>query len=208
MDGLFTPRAARIDPRFELRIVGGTAVVVQKGEQWMESPPAAKAPTPAPPAGGAASSPAHPVGGGASSSGAKAPKSYAPSPHSLEERYALCRSVGEECIQEEELRALLKIKPNPVCYDGFEPSGRMHIAQGILKAILVNRLTVAVSAQTARGFCLGGAADVTLRLHRAASSSSGSRTGLHCECKGRAGGGREQSHPVPLAASTTKWAGT
>jgi hypothetical protein len=37
--------------------------------------------------------------------------------------------------------ALLKAKANPVCYDGFEPSGRMHIAQGILKAINVNRLT-------------------------------------------------------------------
>ncbi len=28
-----------------------------------------------------------------------------------------------------------------MCYDGFEPSGRMHIAQGILKAINVNKLT-------------------------------------------------------------------
>ena len=39
------------------------------------------------------------------------------------------RSVGEECIQEEELKTLLAKKPNPICYDGFEPSGRMHIAQ-------------------------------------------------------------------------------
>ena len=31
----------------------------------------------------------------------------------------------------------------PVCYDGFEPSGRMHIAQGLLRAINVNRLTKA-----------------------------------------------------------------
>ena len=44
-------------------------------------------------------------------------------------------------LQEEELLALLAKKPHPVCYDGFEPSGRMHIAQGILKAINVNRLT-------------------------------------------------------------------
>lgn len=47
----------------------------------------------------------------------------------LDEKYALCRSIGEECVQEEELRALLDKKPNPVAYDGFEPSGRMHIAQ-------------------------------------------------------------------------------
>lgn len=39
--------------------------------------------------------------------------------------------------------ALLKARANPVCYDGFEPSGRMHIAQGIYKAILVNKLTSA-----------------------------------------------------------------
>lgn len=46
-----------------------------------------------------------------------------------EEKYLLVRSIGEECIQEEELRNLLEKKPNPICYDGFEPSGRMHIAQ-------------------------------------------------------------------------------
>lgn len=28
----------------------------------------------------------------------------------------------------------------PICYDGFEPSGRMHIAQGLLRALNVNRL--------------------------------------------------------------------
>ncbi|XP_024017939.1 tyrosine--tRNA ligase 1, cytoplasmic isoform X2 [Morus notabilis] len=62
---------------------------------------------------------------------------------SLEERYQIVRSVGEECIQEDELRNLLAKKPEPVCYDGFEPSGRMHIAQGVLKTISVNKLTSA-----------------------------------------------------------------
>ena len=66
-----------------------------------------------------------------------------PSGLSLEERFALCRSVAEECINDEELRNLLKHKPHPIAYDGFEPSGRMHIAQGVMKAILVNRLTQA-----------------------------------------------------------------
>ena len=37
--------------------------------------------------------------------------------------------MAEECIQTDELRNLLDKKPNPVAYDGFEPSGRMHIAQ-------------------------------------------------------------------------------
>ena len=38
-------------------------------------------------------------------------------------------------------RKLLENNPHPVCYDGFEPSGRMHIAQGVQKAINVNKLT-------------------------------------------------------------------
>lgn len=58
-----------------------------------------------------------------------------------EEKFALARSVGEECIQDEELLALFKAKQHPVAYDGFEPSGRMHIAQGVLRAINVNKLT-------------------------------------------------------------------
>lgn len=47
----------------------------------------------------------------------------------LEERVKLALSVGEECVQPDELRMLLAKKPNPIAYDGFEPSGRMHIAQ-------------------------------------------------------------------------------
>uniref|UniRef100_A0A0D6QRW4 tyrosine--tRNA ligase n=1 Tax=Araucaria cunninghamii TaxID=56994 RepID=A0A0D6QRW4_ARACU len=60
---------------------------------------------------------------------------------SVEEKFKLIRSVGEECIQESELMTLLQKKKEPVCYDGFEPSGRMHIAQGVMKAINVNKLT-------------------------------------------------------------------
>jgi hypothetical protein len=48
---------------------------------------------------------------------------------SLEERFQLCRSVAEECITDDELRNMLAKKPSIVAYDGFEPSGRMHIAQ-------------------------------------------------------------------------------
>jgi len=64
-----------------------------------------------------------------------------PSGLTLDERFKLCRSIGQECISEVELRALLDKHPKPIAYDGFEPSGRMHIAQGILKAINVNKLT-------------------------------------------------------------------
>jgi hypothetical protein len=50
---------------------------------------------------------------------------------SVEQRFEIIRSIGEECIQDDELRNLLANKPDIVCYDGFEPSGRMHIAQVI-----------------------------------------------------------------------------
>lgn len=70
------------------------------------------------------------------------PKPWWTPGYTLQERFELCRSVGEECIQADELRRLLANKPTaPVCYDGFEPSGRMHLAQGVLKAINVNKLT-------------------------------------------------------------------
>ena len=52
-------------------------------------------------------------------------------------------SVGEEVLVKEELLELLKNKQLFRCYDGFEPSGRMHIAQGILKAINVNKIVKA-----------------------------------------------------------------
>ena len=47
----------------------------------------------------------------------------------VEKKYNIVRSIGEECIQEDELKNLLSKKPTPICYDAFEPSGRMHIAQ-------------------------------------------------------------------------------
>jgi len=51
--------------------------------------------------------------------------------------------VGEEILDKSELESLFKNKSFPNCYDGFEPSGRMHIAQGVLRSINVNRLTQA-----------------------------------------------------------------
>ena len=58
-----------------------------------------------------------------------------------EKRLSLIKQVGEEIITEEDLLTLLKEKPHPIAYDGFEPSGRIHIAQGILRAININKLT-------------------------------------------------------------------
>ncbi|PWA94994.1 tyrosine--tRNA ligase [Artemisia annua] len=62
---------------------------------------------------------------------------------SPEEKFDLVICIGEECIQEEELRRLFEKNPHPICYDGFEPSGRMHIAQGVMKTMNVNKLTSA-----------------------------------------------------------------
>lgn len=61
----------------------------------------------------------------------------------LDRKVELVRSVGEECQTEPELRRLIDKKPGFVLYDGFEPSGRMHIAQGIYKTINVNKCTQA-----------------------------------------------------------------
>eukprot|EP01038_Epipyxis_sp_PR26KG_P006800 gene6800-9315_t len=70
-------------------------------------------------------------------------ENYYVSTLSVEERVQLALSVGEETITPEELSVLFTAKPNPIVYDGFEPSGRMHIAQGVLRAINVNKLTSA-----------------------------------------------------------------
>ena len=62
----------------------------------------------------------------------------------IETKLGLIKQVGEEIITEEELRQLLETKNHPIAYDGFEPSGvDIHIAQGILRAINVNKMTKA-----------------------------------------------------------------
>lgn len=60
---------------------------------------------------------------------------------SVAEKVAIAMSVGEETLTVEELTALYTAREHPIVYDGFEPSGRMHIAQGVLRAINVNKLT-------------------------------------------------------------------
>jgi len=58
----------------------------------------------------------------------------------IETRISLIKEVGEEIITEQELRELLETKKHPTAYDGFEPSGQLHIAQGIMRAINVNKM--------------------------------------------------------------------
>ncbi|KAJ8604351.1 hypothetical protein CTAYLR_002534 [Chrysophaeum taylorii] len=56
------------------------------------------------------------------------------------DRAGVLLSVGEECVNASEVGALLA-RPSFRLYDGFEPSGRMHIAQGVFKAQNVNKCT-------------------------------------------------------------------
>ena len=59
----------------------------------------------------------------------------------INKRIELIKEVGEEIITEEDLVKLLSEKKNPVAYDGFEPSGtNIHIAQGLMRAINVNKM--------------------------------------------------------------------
>ncbi|KAJ1269272.1 hypothetical protein BS78_07G198500 [Paspalum vaginatum] len=60
-----------------------------------------------------------------------------------EERFAVLRSIAEQCIYEDELRQVLNKKPHPTRYVWFEPSPMMDIEQGILKTIYVNKMVTA-----------------------------------------------------------------
>ena len=50
-------------------------------------------------------------------------------------------TIGERITERDELIDLLKYKEHITCYDGFEPSGRMHIAQGLIRTLNTNKLT-------------------------------------------------------------------
>lgn len=56
-----------------------------------------------------------------------------------QEKLDLIKQVGEEIITEEELLELLQSKKQLIAYDGFEPSGNPHIAQGLIRAININK---------------------------------------------------------------------
>jgi tyrosyl-tRNA synthetase len=60
---------------------------------------------------------------------------------SIDERIKRIASIGEEITTIHEIQQCLiaydKIGKRPICYDGFEPSGRIHIAQGLMKAYYI-----------------------------------------------------------------------
>ena len=62
----------------------------------------------------------------------------------IKSRLELIKQVGEEIVTEESPKELLEKKKVPIAYDGFEPSGtNIHIAQGLLRAININKMAKA-----------------------------------------------------------------
>ncbi|CAK84504.1 unnamed protein product (macronuclear) [Paramecium tetraurelia] len=51
----------------------------------------------------------------------------------MEDKIKLLEPIGEVLINKDDIINLLNTKTFPIFYDGFEPSGRMHIAQGLLR---------------------------------------------------------------------------
>ncbi|CAM0877429.1 unnamed protein product [Alopecurus aequalis] len=62
---------------------------------------------------------------------------------SLDERFAITRSIGLESTDEDDLRRLLDKKVAPVCYVWCDPSPCVHIAQGIMMVINVRKMVKA-----------------------------------------------------------------
>ncbi|KAH9256151.1 hypothetical protein BASA81_005939 [Batrachochytrium salamandrivorans] len=64
-----------------------------------------------------------------------------PTPEQVLECTTLVK-LGEECLEPSELQQLVQFRSGAIrFYDGFEPSGRMHIAQGVFKSLNVNTCT-------------------------------------------------------------------
>ncbi|PIZ47295.1 tyrosine--tRNA ligase [candidate division WWE3 bacterium CG_4_9_14_3_um_filter_41_6] len=55
-------------------------------------------------------------------------------------RLELIKQVGEEITTEEELKVLLNSDQELVAYDGFEPSGKIHLPQGLMRAVNINKM--------------------------------------------------------------------
>ena len=61
---------------------------------------------------------------------------------SIEEKIKIIKSIGEEIIGTDESLLKLLTANNPIIvYDGFEPSNRIHIAQGLMRAHNTNKFT-------------------------------------------------------------------
>lgn len=59
------------------------------------------------------------------------------------QRQALIEEVGEEIVTDGDLSTLIASGNPMIAYDGFEPSGRIHLPQGLLRAININKMITA-----------------------------------------------------------------
>ena len=57
-----------------------------------------------------------------------------------QEKLNLIKQVGEEIIGLDEIEAKLENNETLIAYDGFEPSGQIHIAQGLVRALNIQKL--------------------------------------------------------------------
>ncbi|MCX6767980.1 MAG: tyrosine--tRNA ligase [Candidatus Micrarchaeota archaeon] len=55
----------------------------------------------------------------------------------IEEKIGIIRGAAQEIVTEDELRALLQQKADPIAYDGFEPSGLAHLPVGVYRPLLL-----------------------------------------------------------------------
>ena len=58
----------------------------------------------------------------------------------IQAKVDLISGVGQETVTPLELLQLLEVDPNPVAYDGFEPSGIAHLPVGVYRPILLKQL--------------------------------------------------------------------
>jgi len=61
----------------------------------------------------------------------------------IKEKIRLIQEVGEEIIGLDEIIAKIKKGEKLIAYDGFEPSGKIHIAQGFVRALNIQKLVKA-----------------------------------------------------------------
>jgi tyrosyl-tRNA synthetase len=66
---------------------------------------------------------------------------FEPGYETVQDRVHRILSLGEECVEVTELIQLMENPASPlVAYDGFEPSGKMNIAQALFKKHIVNEM--------------------------------------------------------------------
>jgi len=61
-------------------------------------------------------------------------------PPEIKHKFNLIKEVGEEIVTEKEIIDLLTQDKELLAYDGFEPSGIIHLPQGIMRAININKM--------------------------------------------------------------------